>query len=1007
MSLDLLFQSQGAGAGTSGTYVQDVFQDVSLPANTNAGLGSTALTNPLSQLFGNDDAPKLGPKTLWVKDAVLIQDRSKWVSNSPTYQIIFNENFPGIFVYCFGNIRLRSLPQGVLIDVRGTNSGVGVTGVLRNVMWLTNPSAQAAATAMRVTDSVNQTTIDFSLSALSAESNGLNQYNAYAHAVAANTYALHDYRVVAQQDFVLHFAGMVGYFENATADIDVFPGSTYVNKAKQTTGVGTHFALPTPQTQTGGKTVVYKTQLNGYTLTTLSTQYLNTIATGTINTNLLNLTVGTGQSFMAGMGIATSFGTSLYVGSIISMSTDTATVGPTLPIGVSGNLYKTWYAGATIPISASLFSLAFSLDPAQANNPIDPNGFGVSTVGTFFYSDPYKRFRAWGENLTVTSIDGYPVISFAGATHGFLQVDGYFQAAEMVLLGTGSSSVMHATFAVNGVPAWGQNQGFTSLLKQTIFTDAAPGWNSFVLSVGSSFLQCGIAGINFYQSSRDQTITTGVLGEFDTLMNQVARFGNAQNATLSALGMYQRDYADDLFLQGAWARGVTSTSAGGAHYLGTSTNSVLKFQFYGQNFSLVGAAGTSGVLTLDGASIAVSFNTLLTSSTLGFHSIQYTHQAGTSRVEAVDFFRPRSEMHNLENFLPAPGLARGATMFVQSDTPRAPQSGDTWAQYGPTYGGSSVPAVWLYLFGVWAKIDVQAFSDDPNIQVFFKSHGTSSGDLTFANGTQDIEMFNFSAWFSPPASTLGARACASSGDAGYNSRYYVVDGCATDGSATLTAGTQIFNKAAWISGVARVSNIAGASSATNAFGFLYFNRGNSSNNFANAGVTNYCSRYNGVGWQDMTTYNSSFFNSMCFLVNNLIIVAGGLDNAPSNFTTVETRNSSDTIAAGTAMPSASSGHASSSSGVNAVNGVTGHSVSNATGTSAYQWNGSAWSSAITISYTSQGTGAMGYSRSRSLSVLSNGYNSASLNNTAIFNGVAFHAGLSSNNSRSRLSGGCV
>ena len=100
MAKDTLFTSESTTASAgAGQYVQDVFRDVVLPATNNTGLTNSSTTNPIGALVGDCDVPRYGAKTLYIKDVVLIEDRSKWVAGAPTYRIIWTENFPAVVGY--------------------------------------------------------------------------------------------------------------------------------------------------------------------------------------------------------------------------------------------------------------------------------------------------------------------------------------------------------------------------------------------------------------------------------------------------------------------------------------------------------------------------------------------------------------------------------------------------------------------------------------------------------------------------------------------------------------------------------------------------------------------------------------------------------------------------------------------------------------------------------------------------------------------------------------------
>src|SRR5882762_2000559 len=109
-----LFQSDpNNSSGGAADYVIDNFRDTSNPATTD-----NANTNPLSLFFVNSDTPQYQAKTLFVKDLVLISDRTKWIKNKPTYIVEFTETSPQIVGYVYGNVRLRNQVKGLTVEIR-------------------------------------------------------------------------------------------------------------------------------------------------------------------------------------------------------------------------------------------------------------------------------------------------------------------------------------------------------------------------------------------------------------------------------------------------------------------------------------------------------------------------------------------------------------------------------------------------------------------------------------------------------------------------------------------------------------------------------------------------------------------------------------------------------------------------------------------------------------------------------------------------------------------------
>jgi hypothetical protein len=1004
MALDLHFQPNASGGGTSSSdFTKDAFEDISLAASNNTGFSSTVSKNPLSQYFANDDAPKIENKNLFIKDLILLDDKNLWVNNKPTYQIIFTENFPGVFAYAYGNIRLRQSigGQGKMIEIRNPNDGIGVTGVIQNIMWRLNPSSQSAATATRILDGATGSTIDFSSTPATVEYLGENKQNLYLHSASNNDRNLHDYRLEAVQQYTLKVSGFSVFFGQ---QVDAFPGVTYLDKTKVTTTTGQSFGFD-GATFTGGRAVVCKTASATYGVTTSLGDLVSSVATGTINTNLITVTTGQGGSFLAGMGIVSFFGTSAYVGQVASVSTDTLTVGPTLVSGVSGPIYKAWQAGSTYAISATLFTKAYSFDPAVANNPIQGNGFGVTTTGDFAWSHPEKKYRVWGDQLLFTSVDGYPALAFNGSTVGFVQVDGDFQAADLTWIGVGSSSVLHGTFAINGVNSWGQNQGFTAILKQTIFKDAVQGWNSFRFDVGASFFNVGIAKIDFYKKAAPVGPTLGRLAEFDIFGTSAMRFSDAVNASLMVVGTKQRLYGDDLYFKGDWARGATHSAVGGIAFAGASTNSTLNFNFYGTGFALMGTAGGSGVLTFDGASTTSTFNKAIMGTTNTFHTVTYNYQAGaTAIVQAVDVYGPRGEADNKQNSLAVPEVANIPQTFIQGDTPRKAKDGDIWVQRKST-AFNVVPAVWIRVADTWLQVGVQQVSDDPNLTTFVRSHGSSTG--VAAGGVQDVELFNLFAWNTGISSTLGARVYGNFANAAFNNLHLVIDGANTSNVATL--GNQQFNKFAWISATNR-STAKGVSSGGQFNGVFYVNKGLTDTSTLASGQA-VAEKWNSSSWATATAWGTAASSCGAFTQGNLLYVMGGTNAGGSTITTNESRTVADSVSTGAALPITSAATASSAS--SGGNGLC--SAISSTGSPslvAYSFNGSAWSSALSGSYATVAdqTSGQAFLPNRNATVRNGGNfanDSSPQNNTETYNGVAFSSLSISTTSRGRSSSSAI
>jgi hypothetical protein len=627
----------GSGSASSGNgvdYLQDVFLDVTNNATSNSGFTSTAATNPLGANFFNDDLPKYSAKTLYIKDYVLIQDRSKWINGEPTYQITWSDNVTPIVGYAWGDY-----DQGTG-TFRKIGDGIGITGVMQRIAFITKTNSSSTATAQIQVDGVNGATIDFSNSIQP----NLGYYQP-VHAASNESFNIHDFRIIAKQVNTLSVVGVVVYHENSGSNIDCFPGSTYVDKTKVTTAVRATLSLPALGSSLGGRSSVYKNTSSAYALSNQSASMISSTAIGLSGSNLVLLNTGDGSNFNVGDGFLID-GVTAYIGQITSISTDTLTLNPALSLGASGLCYRLWSAGPTYAISSSLMTLKYSIDFSKQN-------FNLSTnVATSVYS-PDQKWSMVSLNAVSAVVDGYNSFKFSGASSAALNVSGFFSAAEIEYCGSG---INNFTLMVNNVNAWSINEGQTGLIKKTVFTNGGPQWNSFEIQVGTSLgTSLGITRINLYQCSRNIGQSFGLLSEFDTLQSYVQR---SVGASQTCLGMFQRTYADNLFFQlggsSGWIRGATFGAAGGVQYISNDTNAAMKYDFYGKEFAIIGSIGSSYGFTIDGGSTTTLFNTPLSAATLGFHSIVYTHKNGTSIIQAIDFRRPSGELTSLQNKSPLP-----------------------------------------------------------------------------------------------------------------------------------------------------------------------------------------------------------------------------------------------------------------------------------------------------------------------------------------------------------------
>lgn len=979
----LFTNSSGGGGAGSGDYVKDNFRDTSVPATSNSGFSSTVSTNPLTKFFGNDDSVKYGAKTLWVKDLVLVEDRTKWINSKPTYEIVWNETFPGVAGYVYGNVRLRNNPQGIAVTVNNIDDGVGVSGVIRRAAFIlnSNPSTGTADIIVDGTDTTTDAT--FGSAATGAGVFGINNFLAPPAAVQTNN--IHDYRLTANQNQVLSIAGVVVYFENSGNNIECLPGSTYVDKTKATTSVGATLSLPTYTGRLGGVGLVSKSSTGVYSTTNLEIPTIETVGVGLSGTISIDVTTGQGSSFKVGAGVVGIAGTSYYIGSVKSISTDTLTVGPTIRFGLSGPLYVAFNAGPTYAISSTFYKYDYSFDAGQANVQADYlYNFGYNSTGDFYYSDQYKRYRAWGDAMQWTFQDGFNGVAFNSASLGFIQFDGKFSAVDIEFVAApGSTGILHGTFSVCGVPGvYGINEPFVGSSKKTVFTDAGPGYNSFRFSSGASFGNVVINKVNFYTPLYNVGTSFGRLAYLPT--NQNKAYHGAVNASLITLGTEQRLFADEMYLTGAWTRGITHTAAGGVHYIGASVNCQMTMNYFGTDYAVVGVQGASVVITFDGGAASSSMNILNSVATLGFHTVVVSSGGATVALSAFDYVRPKGEIVSLQNYQPEVEVDSTVKVWSQTDTPQNPKHGDIWARF------PAINDVWIYLFNRWNQVAITATSDDPNVGIFVRTHGfTTSNEGT---GTGNTEMFNFVSWSSGTASGT-ARSRGGSAESGYLSQAYWVDGQTTAGSV-MGLDNEAFNKIAWIAKTNRTT-ARGAFGFGVFGGFLHCNKGSVDSNLATGSTVD--EAWNNAAWISKTAWANQRYWISSFVIGQLMSVVGGYNAADAGQTDHETRTTADSVGTATVIPAASLSIACANVTAALAIVINRQTAHDSDSTSCYTWNGSAWSASLTSSYTTQPRSgpAAGSAIARGFAIWNGGGSNTSSTSTARYNGVAFNSDLAS------------
>lgn len=985
-----LFKAGGGGSSGSGSgdYVKDAFEDISTPATNNSGLGSSTTTNPVGQFFANSDAPQYGPKTLWVKGFNLL-DRDKWENGRPTYEVKFTEDLPNIFAYVVGNARLLNRGQGVEISVRTIGDVIGVTGKIVNAAWILNPQSATGTADILVDGSDTGDDVTFGGADSDAVSEGISGYYVAGYRASNATNDLHDFRLQANENLVLSVAGLIVYFENADASIECLPGSTYLDKTKLTTANGATLALPSISGRLGAVTTIYKDSTGAYDSFTLEPEQIESIGQGASGGTSIDVTTGHGASFIERMGVVgVASGSSYYVGQITSISTDTLTVSPALNTGLSGPLYSFFRPGPTLSISASFYIKSFSFDPAASNNPFYDEGFGVESEGNFYYSDPEKRYRIWGDTLTYVEQDGYNGVGFVGASPGFLQVEGKFSAAEMILAsGPGATpSVAHFDVGINGISAaFSINEGFTGLQAKTLFTNAGPGVNSVVINAGASISNCIIQSISFYQLAPSIGFSGAPLAYFETHVDKVNR--TAYNATMMQLGMNQRVYADEIYFEGPWSRSLSSDAAGGVRFIGTTTTCEAQFNYYGSDFAVIGSGG-SVLITLDGATTGISqnFNELQGVATLGFHSVQIANLGATTVVEAIDHYRPRGEIVNVQNFLSTPEQDDAIAIYQQSSTPRNPKPGDIWAT-NPTSGN-----IWIYLFNQWNKLSVEYFDDDPNEDIFVRAGGSSSADT---NMSSNVVGFNSVTW-QTLASMPTARGQGSGSQGQYKGNLHCTDGYNNSGS--IAQAHQVFTGSSW-SSTTNTPATRMRQSVHTFNNFFYVNGGS-----ADASTpSNSCYKWNGSAWLTSTNWGTAKFSSGAFVVGAFVYMVDGFSLSAA----VQRKNSADSNSTAASLPGGAAPGCGATVDAGNEAGLIFATESTA-GTTSRLFDGSSWTSP-TAAYSAirrESPGTVFFPRAGGWTC-TGGDSSGALATTQIYNRVAFALTVDAPNGRSSVYAGAV
>jgi len=621
MAQDLLFKNPASGQGSVLNFVQDTLPDESLPATNNSGLTDTAATNPQGNFFSDAFSVKFGSKRLMIKGYELESDRSKWIENKPTYKIIWDEDYPGVNGYAVGvpldPVRLEDRKLQML----DPNAAIGVNGVMQNVSWLMAGAAGTSAGVYPITDGVTGTAIFMGNKTAGASATPL---NGYVHGANLSD-DLHDFRI---QSILtggdLTVAGVDVYFGQSA--IIIPSGKNYVNKYLINKTTGSTYGIDPHGSSMGCVQTIYETITGGFSAQVVHPDTIQSIAIGTNGTNLLAVSAGHGASFPAGVGIIVNSnmlsGSSYFITSVASVSTDTLTLGSTLPFGVSlGLVYRAWN-GFSNSINASLMVLADTIE------------FSKLALGVSQFISPTVNSKGeyglWVNNVGITA-SGFSQMGaqyFAGS--GSIRLDGHFSALDFEAVGGG---ILNVQTYINGIPGATISLGLTGTAKFPVMTDGPVGWNSVELRSGISMSPAVLlTKLNLYQGYA-QGASFGNLATIRT--NQALTVRPAQNASLMALGIQSRTYADSLkFASGTRLTGFSF--ACGVAWAGSSTQAFgFTHSFFGRAYGIIGTAGSSYIASVDGSPVTPTFGQMNIVAE-GWHTLGFLHKAGTSIIQAVD-----------------------------------------------------------------------------------------------------------------------------------------------------------------------------------------------------------------------------------------------------------------------------------------------------------------------------------------------------------------------------------
>lgn len=639
-------------------YVRDAFADVTKAADSNAGLTDNANTNPLGQYFGNDVAPRYGAKALFIKSITLIEDKSKWIESQPTYEVNWTENFPSAKAYCFGPVSLSQNRnyKWLSFELSTTVKGFGVGGVIRSVRWLVGLCAGALTEKVDGSSVGTFGNILFPMQDIASVPKL--PFSPLSSISTNQTFDLHDFRIESDATLEgLSVYGAIVYFENASANIQTVSGDVYLDKNKISV-VGSSLAIPSPASMRGGYASVTVQPTSLFQAAQGVIPNVASACNGLINTNLINVSAGTGASFPPGTFIYAQQGATHYIGNVLSRSTDVLTMGVTLPFALSGTTaLPILSAGPTFTISqgaSGAYEELFTWRPADYGNVYNTafyNQAGTSgALASFYDDDPSLRWRVWGASCWLNNPGG-ATFEIRVQDGSLFQVDGQFSALEMEFRTSASAPAIGCTFVVNGIAAFNLTESpGTGVHKRTVFANAGPGFNSVRIQPGTSMLAnvASVTGYRYKISTDPASFyTPGGLLQGQTFLQR-----NSQTAASSAFGPVRRRYADQIPINTGWGATFFMGAAGGARILCDNNTQTGAFNFYGLAFAFVGTKGATFTCLLDGVPQNFSFGQWVgLGSSTAFHTLSFQGENGqTTIIEAIDILNPAPQMENLQQF---------------------------------------------------------------------------------------------------------------------------------------------------------------------------------------------------------------------------------------------------------------------------------------------------------------------------------------------------------------------